>query len=110
MLKMAEMSVCNRGRKVLIDLYYEFSEKEITDKDQKIVEKLKELDLETRRCLIQYLIREKLEKTMAGKPMVAALYEVVRKEFPVDVLRYVKLLQFEYMLDHGTSKKDEDEE
>ena len=55
-------------------------------------------------------MKEKLEKTMAGKPMVAALYEVVRKEFPVDVLRYVKLLQFEYMLDHGTSKKDEDEE
>ena len=101
-------SVCNQGRIVLLDLFNKYGEKAIVSQNQEVVDYVKNLDEDTRRCLVQYLVREKLEKRINGKPMLSALYKTVAKEFPIDILRYVKMLEFEYKLDVGEQERERD--
>ena len=102
------VSVCNQGRKVLLDLFNKYGEKAILSSSEDVINHIKGLEEDTRRCFVQYLVREKLEKRINGKPMMLALYKLITKEFPLDVLRYVKLLEFERKLEVGEQEKERD--
>ena len=102
------VSVCNQGRKVLLDLFDKFGEKAILSGSENVRDYIKGLEEDTRRCFVQYLVREQLEKRIKGKPMMSALYKIITKEFPLDVLRYVKLLEFERKLEVGEQERERD--
>ena len=104
------MDIVNTGRKIFLNAFKQFGEEEILKgKNSEIIKDyLTNLSDEEKTCVAQYLCREYFNQTINGKPMLNKFFEAATATIRPKILRYVKQIEFEQILE-GKRKIEEHE-